>query len=266
MKFLVFIAFLHFLLLATRSHSAHAIENSAAELRQRVHSHNDYQQKHPLYDALAEGLSSVEADIWNHYGEVLVSHMGFFFKGSLEELYLKPLQKRVDELGSVYGDGRPFILWLDIKENGLPLESEFSQILDKYPMLTEFTDSGVIQGAVTVILTGKAGPKTLYTDQAALRRACRDSKDFSEQDPPADTRWQWYSLEWSSWMKDPVRLASLTARIHAKGRKLRLWDMPESEAIWTEALDAHVDLIGMDDLPRARRFVDRLATDAERPR
>ena len=244
---------------AAATPSASASDAAEIALRQRVHSHNDYQQRHPLYDALDVGLYSVEADIWLEHGKVLISHLGFSFKGSLEDLYLKPLQERVDRLGSVYGDDRPFILWIDIKQSQEALEKAFSKILAKYPMLTQFTDQGVKPGAVTVILTGDVAPKTEYTNHTALRYACRDSKIYNDRDPHADLRWQWYSLKWSSWMKDSSKLAVLVSRIHRKGRKVRLWDVPTSETIWRAAFDAQTDLVGADDLPRMRRFVDSLA-------
>lgn len=232
-------------------------------LRSRIHSHNDYQQKHPLWDALDQGLSSVEADIWIKHGQLLVSHMGWTwsFKGSLEDLYLKPLQALIDKRGSVYGDGRPFILWIDIKENQAALENELERTLLKYPMLTEFTDDDVKQGPVTVILTGKAGPKIFYADHSAVRHACRDSKIYNDLDPLADRRWLWYSLKWSSWMNDPVQLAALVSKIHAKGRKVRFWDVPTSEAVWRESLKAGADLVGADDLPRVRAFLDKLGNE-----
>jgi hypothetical protein len=241
--------------------SVRAADGTEIELRARIHSHNDYQQKHPLTDAMNQRLSSVEADIWIKQGELLVSHLGISFKGSLENLYLKPLQSLVNERGSVYGDGQPFILWIDIKENQTALERELANVLARYPMLTEFTDASVKPGAVTVILTGKVGPKTDYADHTAVRYACRDSKVFDEQDPSGDLRWMWYSLKWSAWMKDYAQLRSVIAQIHVKGRKVRLWDVPTSETIWREALEAGADLVGADDLPRVRKFVDALATE-----
>ncbi len=241
---------------------ARADETKEVSLLSRIHSHNDYQQKHPLYDAMDQGLSSVEADIYTKHGDLEISHMGFRFKGTLEELYLKPLQKLVNERGgSVYGDGRPFILWIDIKENEALLETELANILDQYPMLTEFTDTRVVPGAVTVILTGKTGPKTFYANHTALRHACRDSKTYNDQDPPADLRWTWYSLKWEDWMGDEAKLSDVVARIHSKGRKVRLWDVPKSEAVWRESLKAGVDLVGADDLPRVRKFVDKLSAE-----
>src|ERR1700740_1989091 len=79
-----------------------------------LHSHNDYHQKRPLDDALAHHFDSVEADIWVHNNDLMISHLGFFYGGSLKALYLDPLQAKIKEHGSVYGDGKPFYLWIDI--------------------------------------------------------------------------------------------------------------------------------------------------------
>src|SRR5260370_27011364 len=80
-----------------------------------AHSHNDYEQRRPLLDALALGYRSVEADIWLRDGELWVSHKGRSFAGTLRELYLDPLQARVDRLDSVRGGREPFLVWLDLK-------------------------------------------------------------------------------------------------------------------------------------------------------
>src|SRR4051812_2888640 len=41
---------------------------------QRAHAHNDYEHRRPLFDALARGFSSVEADVWLSRGKLLVAH------------------------------------------------------------------------------------------------------------------------------------------------------------------------------------------------
>ncbi|HET6325009.1 MAG TPA: hypothetical protein VFG04_09940, partial [Planctomycetaceae bacterium] len=40
----------------------------------RAHAHNDYEHKRPLFDALDQGLCSVEADIFLVDGQLLVGH------------------------------------------------------------------------------------------------------------------------------------------------------------------------------------------------
>lgn len=161
------------------------------------HSHNDYLQPHPLDDALANRFTSVEADIWLHRGTLQVSHHGWFWAGPLRRLYLDPLQRRVSALGSVYGDGRPFILWLDIKDDGLEMVPAIHALLSGYPMLARFSDQAVLPAPVTVVLTGSPAIKEAYVQSYPIRYAVRDSNIYEPGDPRAARhRWLWYSLYW----------------------------------------------------------------------
>jgi hypothetical protein len=238
------------------AHAGSFLQAPLSFLHGRGHSHNDYQHARPLTDALEQKFYSVEADIWLHQGELLISHWGIMFKGSLEELYLKPLQKLVDERGSVYGDGKPFYLWVEIKDECSYVRPELNRILNRYPMLSVYTDHEVRPGPVTVILTGNEENKRLFTEEYPVRRATRDAEHFNTADPPADTRWSWYAIQWQEWMNDHRALRILTRLIHEKGRKLRLWDVPHSEDVWHTALEAQVDQISVDNLSWMRRFLD----------
>src|ERR1035437_7651778 len=85
------------------------------------HSHNDYKQKHPLTDALNNGFTSIEADVFLIKGKLIVSHIRPFFNKSktLEALYLKPLYDSISKHnGNVYINYKqPIILLIDIKTN-----------------------------------------------------------------------------------------------------------------------------------------------------
>ncbi len=234
----------------------------------RGHSHNDYDQRHPLHDAIDQRFYSVEADIWLRDGKILVSHMGWSFKGSLEDLYLTPLQKLVDRLGSVHGDGRTFYLWVDLKDGSAQLRAKLHQLLEKFPMLTIFGGKGASAGAVTVILTGDEESKSKFVNEHSIRRACRDSNDLNERDSQGDDRWSWYALKWSDYIhwngNGPIgaserqRLERLVALAHAKGRRLRFWDVPRNEAVWKTALEAGAEQLSTDDLSKMHSFLEHL--------
>src|SRR6267143_1596802 len=163
-----------------------------------AHSHNDYEQPRPLLDALALGYRSVEADILLRDGELWVSHKGRSFLGTLRELYLDPLQARVDRLGSVGGDGESFLLWLDLKSGEDELVLELRQLLARYPMLARMDGGKMKRAAVTVILTGDENAKRAYTAGAGARYACRDSNELLE-DENRDPLHLWYALSWPDW-------------------------------------------------------------------
>lgn len=230
-----------------------------------LHSHNDYEQAHPLWDALSQRFESVEADVYLADGTLLVSHSGTSFTGSLEELYLEPLQKIVDRDGRVHADGKPFTLWIDIKESKEDVIPVLHELLSRYPMLSVFTDSAIESRAVTVVLTGNARNKNRYVTRYAERRATRDADAVSLGDGQADSRWLWYALPWQSisgwngWGPMPEadrrKFRDAIRQAHAMGRKVRVYGAPNAETYWNEALAAGLDLIGTDRLPELRDFV-----------
>src|SRR5262245_49346866 len=63
-------------------------------LRQ-THAHNDYEHPRPLFDALAHGFCSVEADIYLVDGELRIGHERKDLKPgrTLQALYLDPLRQ-----------------------------------------------------------------------------------------------------------------------------------------------------------------------------
>ncbi|HYO58846.1 hypothetical protein [Archangium sp.] len=234
----------------------------------RAHAHNDYEHERPLFDALDHRFYSVEADIFLNGGKLAVSHRNLPWdsKRSLEELYLEPLQARVDATGSVHGDGVPFTLWIDLKEGGREIVDTLHAVLEKYPMLTRVDGDEVLPGPVTVVLTGDDKAKRDLVTRHSQRRAVRDSNDYSPEDPPADSAWGYYALRWGDYLdasstgqldaSQRARLACIIENAHAQGRKVRFFDAPDHPDAWRVALEFGVDFLGTDDLRSLDTFLD----------
>ena len=88
--------------------------------------------------------------------------------------------------------------------------------------------------------------------------------------PAVAADWQ-DSFSWDGVGRMPVleelRLRSLVAEAHARGRTLRFWGTPDDpgdarDAVWTMLLDAGVDQVGTDDLAGLATF---LARDVDAP-
>lgn len=224
------------------------------------HAHNDYEHARPLLDALDQHFESVEADVWLDGTDLGVSHTGAPFVGSLAALYLDPLAARVAANGgSVHGDGKPFFLWLDLKEGKAELLDALATQLGARDFLTTFDDAGEVQRrAVTVILTGDAAGKQALVDRAAPRPYTRDSNSYAAGDPPADGKWSAYAVNYWTFMQwdgagaiprtQARQLENLVGGAHATGRTIRIYASPETPEYWRAAKAAHVDFIGADDL------------------
>src|SRR5438046_8544345 len=86
----------------------------------QAHSHNDYEQKRPLWDALDLGFCNIEPDIYLIDGQLLVAHELKQVRPdrTLVSLYLNPLRDRVRQnSGRVYRNGPSITLLIDINSD-----------------------------------------------------------------------------------------------------------------------------------------------------
>lgn len=66
---------------------------AAAQPPVLIHSHNDYAQRVPFYQAYAQQVSSIEADVFLHDGQLLVGHDVEDLRADMtfEALYVEPI-------------------------------------------------------------------------------------------------------------------------------------------------------------------------------
>lgn len=234
----------------------------------RAHAHNDYLHERPLLDALEHGFCSVEADIWLVDGELLVAHDRDKVDPSrtLEGLYLDPLLSRVRKNnGSVHPDGPEVVLLIDIKSSGDATYPVLRSTLEKYrEMLTTFETGGeVTTRAVRVIISGSR-PRALMEAQS-LHYAGYDGRLPDIGQGASSEFMPLISSSWSSAFKwlgrgpmpdaERAKLVDIVTRAHDEGRKVRFWAIPHRETLWKELLEAGVDFINADDLPRLQLYL-----------
>ena len=141
------------------------------------HSHNDYWRKEPLFSALDAGCTSVEADVWLYDQELYVGHSTSSLtpKRTLRNLYINPLVKILDQQNPKTSfhpaldrprngvfDTKPsqsLVLLIDFKNEGhkiWPFVSEQLEPLRQGKYLTHFNGTSVVEGPITVVVTGNA--------------------------------------------------------------------------------------------------------------
>ncbi len=229
---------------------------------QHAHAHNDYEHAQPLWNALENKFISVEADVHLVNGILLVLHEQPRHDGrSLQQLYLAPLDSLITiNAGNIYpGYNGPFYLMIDCKTEAESTYRAIQKEVAKYGNL-RCTASNC---PVKIFISGNRALNTMSNEEymgIALDGRPNDlGKDISAERMPVISD---HFSNWSSWKgksepsaEDLSRIRSLAQRVHAEGKKLRLWAIPDHELAWAILLEAGVDFINSDQLERLNTFL-----------
>lgn len=261
--------------LATAPASAH--ERGVRPLPQ-AHSHNDYEHTRPLQDALDQGFTSVEADIFLVDGQLLVAHDLADTRPdrTLESLYLEPLRKRVlaNHGVGVYRQRQEFQLLIDVKGDANSTYAALEKRLydPRYSFLFSLYAFGHVQKrAVTAVISG-GRPKDVMLGQK-FRLAFYDGRIKDQNDLGIGSDRRMTPLVSDSWTglftwtgegtfpaAERAKLHELVKSAHAAGQRVRFWATPDTagptrDALWKELADAGVDHLNTDDLPGLANFL-----------
>ncbi|SHN23400.1 phosphatidylinositol-specific phospholipase C/glycerophosphodiester phosphodiesterase family protein [Mucilaginibacter sp. OK098] len=231
--------------------------------------HNDYFHKRPLFDALENGYTNIEADIFLEEDNLIVAHINPFFRSdkTLEALYLKPLAEHIAKNnGQVYkGYNEPVILMIDIKTGADNTYAKLKTLLKKYSSILSSYDHGVVlKGAVTIVLSGHKPYKMIKAEENRLAFIDEDLIKTS-QDTTSTNVYKLSSCKYSKILKwegrgdlpdnERRRLCTYVVMAHRFGKKVRLWASPENSIVWEELLKCGVDLITTDKLVSLKNFL-----------
>ncbi len=236
-----------------------------------AYAHNDYENHHPLQDALDQGYRGVEADFYLVDGELRVAHDRDRTRPgrTLESLYLDPLRAIVARDGSVLPDGSIFLLNIEAKEEGRASYDAMCRALARYPDLLTVVRDGVVQpGPVQVVLVGwfpplaelAAEPVRWVAVQAHYRQLPADHAALPSDLLKLITVKYPDEFDWDGHDLPPPEFTRQLARIRADtdavpGRLLRVFQVPRREACYAALLEGGVDLIGTKTLGRSRKLL-----------
>jgi hypothetical protein len=237
-----------------------------------AHSHNDYEQNRPLFDALNCNFKSIEADVYSIGDSLFVAHDFDQIKPgrTLRNLYLEPLRKRIEQNnGSVYGNDEELILFIDIKDDALRTYQLLDKILKTYAKnVTVFENGETKTGNIRIVVSGNRpidfmkSQKTRYAGFDG-RLENLDSGISPELMPMVSDNWTKY-FSWNGNGEMPKeersKLHDLSTKAKTAGYILRFWGTPnetpeQRNAVWNELLNAGVGLIGADHLKELQQFL-----------
>ncbi len=238
----------------------------------RAHAHNDYLHDRPLWDALGQGFTSVEADVWFRDGKLLLGHtvLGTASGRGVEDWYVKPLVAWVRAHGGAVfpGWGGQFTLLIDVKEHGAESLVALEAVLAKYPDVFWHLDGGrEVPGPVRVVYSGERPTAAIVNSDPRFGSFDGHEGDLDSRE--SSTHFPLYSESWSSWgwqgwgampSDQFTHLAQFAESASANGARSRLWGQPmafaeQRENVWKAQLDAGISLINADHLEHLREFL-----------
>ena len=228
----------------------------------KAHAHNDYEYAQPLWNALTNGFVSVEADVHLTDGRLLVSHARPHRDApTLQQLYLAPLDSLLKQNGNKIYPGYEgiFYLMIDCKTEAESTYRAIRKEVVRYARLLCTTSSCPVK----IFVSGNRAINTMmkegYQGIALDGRPDDLGKGIPTDLMPVISD---HFANWSSWKgkaepveDDLARIRELAERVHAEGKKLRLWAIPDNELAWAALLDAGVDFINTDQLEGLHVFL-----------
>jgi alkaline phosphatase len=228
---------------------------------QIIHSHNDYEQKQPFFAAYDLGFDSIEADLYLKDGELCVAHnqKDISTERTLRKLYIEPLLAKIKENGGYpYPNKKSLHLLLDLKAQG----KEIMQVLDiqlkpykKELKHIKISISGDMPKPEEFQNYDKMfsfdGRKSLDYSKEGFKRVYIVSASFTD-----------FGKYWAG--KEPLsqevaeKISVFVNEMHAKNKKVRLWGTPNTTLGYETLKALQVDVIGTDDLPLLRNYIDSL--------
>lgn len=230
-----------------------------------IHSHNDYRRRAPFWQAYAQQVYSIEADVFLHGGKLLVGHEvedlspGMTF----EALYVEPLVTLFGRNGGrAWKDsGEHLQLMVELKSATEPTLQAVAALLGRYP---EVFDPAVNPEAVRIVVTGRVPapadfgkyPSYVRFDgvwdadytPAQLERIALVSADFSDYS-------QWNG-KGSIIPAERAELEKVIDRAHAWGKPVRFWGAPEGTTVYYTFYDMGIDYLNTDHPEACAAFFD----------
>lgn len=234
-----------------------------SQAQQKIHSHNDYRQLVPFYQAYLQRVASIEVDIFYHDNLLLVGHdlEDLDNEYTISKLYLDPIVELFKKNGgTAWPDSdEKMILLVDLKSSADPALSELVKLLEQYPEVFNPEQNPnavkvVISGSVpkaedfenystTVSFDGKLNQT--YTSKQ-LQRVAMISAPFFDYA-------QWNGI--GSMRKDEQdNVQNAINEAHKQNKPIRFWASPDEVDAWDILHKMGVDFINTDKIEECTDF------------
>lgn len=228
---------------------------AAAQPPVLIHSHNDYAQRVPFYQAYAQQVSSIEADVFLHDGQLLVGHDVEDLRADMtfEALYVEPIVTLFARNGGrAFRDSDQTLqLMVELKSETDPTLRAVVALLGRWP---EVFDPEVNPAAVRVAVTGRVpAPETFDRYPRFLGFDGAWDADYTPEQLERIALISTNFRDFSQWNgkgtiipAEKERLEQVIDRAHEQGKPVRFWNAPEGTTVYYTFYDMGIDYINTD--------------------
>ncbi|MDC6387552.1 alkaline phosphatase [Maribacter sp. PR1] len=224
----------------------------------KVHSHNDYEQEFPFFEAYINNAASIEVDLFLKNKTLYATHeeSEIIEGNTFSKLYLDPL-KQMQEKGKL----RDVQLLIDIKSEAESTLVEIQNVLKKYPSL-------ITEGKVKFVISGnrpKPADYANYPEYILFDHQSIDDLDSIPLEKVAmiSLSFQRFSI-WNGYgrmvSEELQTVKGILDKVHAHEKPFRFWATPDTKTAWARLAKLGVDFINTDNPALAHNYLESLDT------
>lgn len=220
-----------------------------------IHSHNDYAQTVPFYQAYSQKVNSIEVDLFLSDGKLLVGHDPEDLDARLtfEEMYVGPIVRLFDiNGGKAWKDSEQVLqLMVELKSDTHTTLDAVAEVLGRWP---EVFDQSVNPHAVRVVITGNVPePDDFSRYPEFISFDGIIGGEYSEQQLGRIALFSGNFRNYSGWNgkgsivpSEKEHLLRTISEVHALGKPVRFWNAPEGVTVYYTFLNLGIDYINTD--------------------
>jgi alkaline phosphatase len=213
----------------------------------RAHAHNDYEHTKPFYEAFQLGFGSIESDVYAVNGELLVAHDVKDLKSdrTLKSLYLDPIMRALE--ADKQGNFHQFLIDCKTASNEtLPL---IIKALEPYAELIQKRKLRiVISGNRPAVNDFILAPAFITFDGRSNETYGPGIANKVELESEAFYKFGIWDGQKPMSPELKSKLKTYIDKVHAQGRKIRLWATPDTLLSYQTFYDLGADYLGTDHL------------------
>ena len=227
----------------------------------KIHSHNDYLQKAPFWEAYANEAASIEADVILQNGNLYVAHEKESIKEghTLSSLYLDPMLK-AKNLG--IGTQKPIILLVDIKTEAYSTLGKVVEAIRPYGALWEDQENPFVK----IVISGNRPkveeyvkyPFPIFFDYQSIKETSNLPLEKIELFSLSFKNFSQWNGKGRLVDEDIEKIKAVLKLVHGLGKPFRFWATPDSKTSWKALSELGVDFINTDHPYAANAYLSNL--------